>query len=99
MLGFILAAPAVAYLAQSGWNRHLTALPMLAGSIVIYVPALIWLTVFDFDWPPDGGLLSEAVFPFVPGDLLKLTMATLVVGIGWRYADMRSRRSGTSGRA
>ena len=92
LLGFLLSAPAVAFLTQRGWNRSRALWPMLIGSAVIYLPALLWLSVFDFGWPAEGELLSEAVYRFLPGDLLKLAFAALAVGVGWRYADVRRRR-------
>ena len=51
LLGFILAVGVVGYLSQRGWNRGRSLWPMLIGSLLIYVPALIWLSVFDFSWP------------------------------------------------
>jgi len=92
LLGFLLSAPAVAFLAQRGWNRSRTLWPMLLGSFVTYLPALVWLSVFDFGWPAEGELLSAGVYPFVPGDLLKAVLAALAVGAGWRCADIRRRR-------
>ena len=92
LLGFLLSAPAVGFLVQRGWHRGKALWPMLAGSLAIYLPALLWLSVFDFGWPANGELLSAAVYPFLPGDLLKLALAALAVGAGWRYADIRTRQ-------
>ena len=67
---------------------------LAAGSgLLLYGPALIWLSVFDFSWPADGELFSAAMYPFIPGDLVKLMMAALAVGAGWKYVDYR--RGGT----
>jgi len=92
LLGFLISAPTVAFLTQRGWHRGRAVWPMLAGSLVIYLPALLWLSVFDFGWPAEGELVSAGVYPFLPGDLLKLGLAALAVGAGWRYADFRTRR-------
>jgi len=91
LLGFVVCAPAIAFLTQRGWNRELSAWPMVVGSAIVYLPALVWVSVFDFGWPAEGELLSAAVYPFIPGDLLKVALATLLVGIGWRCADVRAR--------
>lgn len=89
LLGFILAAGVVGFLSQRGWNRGRSLWPMLIGSLLIYVPALIWLSVFDFTWPAEGKLFSAALYPFLPGDILKLMGAAAVTGGLWRLADRR----------
>ena len=92
LLGFLISAPAVAFLLQRGWNRNRTPGPMLVGALIVYLPALVWLSVFDFGWPADGELLSAAVYPFLSGDLLKVAIAALAIGAGWHHADYRRRR-------
>ena len=89
LLGFILAAGVVGYLSQRGWNRGRSLWPMMLGSLLIYAPALVWLSVFDFGWPAEGKLLSQALYPFLPGDILKLMAAAAVTGGLWRYADSK----------
>ena len=89
LLGFVLSAGVIGFLSQRGWNRGRSLWPMLIGSLLIYAPALIWLTVFDFSWPAEGKLLSSALYPFLPGDILKLMAAAAVTGGLWRYADSR----------
>jgi biotin transport system substrate-specific component len=89
LIGFVLSAPVVGYLSQRGWNRGRSLWPMMIGSLLIYVPALIWLTVFDFSWPAEGKLLSSAVYPFIPGDTLKLIAAATALGAMWRFVDSK----------
>lgn len=89
LIGFILSAGAVGYLSQHGWNRGRGLWPMLLGSLLIYLPALIWLSVFDFSWPADGELFSSAVYPFMAGDIVKLMTAAAVTGGLWRFVDNR----------
>lgn len=89
LLGFILAAGLAGFLSQRGWNRGHALWSMLLGALVVYVPALIWLSAFDFGWPKPGALFSSAMYPFIPGDLVKLMGASLVVGGLWRIADSR----------
>jgi len=90
LLGFILSTILVGYLSQHGWNRSRSLWPMLLGALLLYVPALIWLSVFDFGWPADGELFSSAMYPFIPGDLVKLMLASVVLGAVWRYVDHRN---------
>ncbi|MBM3959256.1 MAG: biotin transporter BioY [SAR202 cluster bacterium] len=94
LLGFILAVPVVGYISQRGWDRGRVIWPMLIGTLVIYIPALIWLSVFDFGWPKPGQLFSGALYPFIPGDLVKLIAASLVTGGLWRIADNRQNKQG-----
>ncbi|HIF72496.1 MAG TPA: biotin transporter BioY [Dehalococcoidia bacterium] len=89
LLGFILAAGVIGYLSQRGWNRGRVLWPMLIGSLLIYAPALIWLSVFDFSWPAEGELLLSALYPFLAGDILKLMAAAAVTGGLWRIADSK----------
>jgi biotin transport system substrate-specific component len=87
LLGFILAAGVIGYLSQRGWTHGRVLWPMLIGSLLIYGPALIWLSVFDFTWPAEGKLMSSALYPFIPGDVLKLMAAAAVTGGLWRFVD------------
>lgn len=87
LLGFILAAGVIGFLSQRGWNRSRVLWPMLIGSLLIYGPALIWLSIFDFTWPAEGKLMSSALYPFIPGDILKLMAAAAVTGGLWRFVD------------
>ena len=86
--------PIVGYISQRGWDRGKVIWPMLAGTLAVYVPALIWLSVFDFGWPRAGQLFSGAMYPFIPGDLVKMIAASLLVGGLWRIADNRRSKQG-----
>ncbi|MSQ09100.1 MAG: biotin transporter BioY [Dehalococcoidia bacterium] len=93
LIGFILATYVVGYLTQHGWSRGRALWPIVLGAIAVYLPALVWLSVFDLGWPKAGKLWSSAVYPFVPGDLLKMVAAGLAAGLLWRIADwLRDRR-------
>ena len=91
LLGFILATGLTGYLSERGWNRERSLWPMTISALLIYGPALIWLTVFDFGWPAEGKLFSSAMYPFIPGDVVKLLLAAVTVGVLWRVADGRVR--------
>ena len=90
IIGFIATTWLVGYLAQHGWNRSRVLWPMLLGALLVYVPGLLWLHYFDFGWPPEGELFKSGMYPFIPGDLVKLMGAALVLGGLWTVAD-RSR--------
>ena len=83
IVGFILAAGLVGYLAGRGWDRSIprTALAMLLGNIAIYVPGLLWLgTVVGWDKP----VLDWGLTPFLVGDLLKLALAAALLPAAWK---------------
>src|SRR5207247_1756159 len=82
LIGFILAAGIVGWLAERGWDRNigLTALAMLIGNIAIYVPGLIVLAGFV----GTQKVLEYGLLPFLAGDALKLVLAAVVLPLGWR---------------
>lgn len=84
LVGFVFAAGVTGWLAQHGWGRKglNTALAMLAGNVVLYVPGLLWLSAFlHFDV---HATLAAGLFPFMLGDLAKLLLATATMPLAWR---------------
>lgn len=81
LFGFVVAAFVVGWLAERGWDRRVwtAVLAMLAGSIVIYIFGLSWLTRFV----PGSTLLQVGLYPFIIGDLLKIVLAALVLPSSW----------------
>jgi biotin transport system substrate-specific component len=82
LVGFVVAAYVTGLLAERGWDRKAgnTLLAMLLGNTIIYACGLLRLAGFV-------GLertLTLGLFPFVPGDLLKLALATSLLPLGWR---------------
>ncbi len=92
LIGFIASVWLVGYLSQHGWSRSRAIWPMLLGGLFLYLPALLWLHYKDLGWPAEGELFSSAMYPFIPGDLIKLMAASLIVGGLWVVADRRNRR-------
>ena len=91
LIGFIPAAFVVGYLAERGWDRRVWVLvAMLAGNVILYIPGLIQLSLFvqgiDPSIPDDQVLattLAWGLYPFIPGDLIKLYIASLALPGGW----------------
>ena len=82
LLGFLLAATLCGWLAERGWDRNVatTALAMLLGNIVIYLPGLLWLgAVVGWDKP----VLEWGLTPFLLGDATKLLLAALILPGLW----------------
>lgn len=83
LAGFALAAGFLGWAARQGWDRSVPrmAAAMLAGSALIYAPGLLWLgVVHGFDQP----ILAWGLWPFLPGDALKLALAALLFPAIWR---------------
>ena len=93
IIGFVSAVPLVGYLSQRGWHRGRSLWPMLLGNLWIYVPGLLWLHYFDLGWPAEGELFKGGMYPFMAGDIVKLLIASMVIGLGWGIADKRSGRT------
>jgi biotin transporter BioY len=57
IVGFVLAAGLVGHLCERGWDRtSWVQLAMLAGTLLVYVPGLLWLGyLIGSGWTPPGG--------------------------------------------
>lgn len=84
LIGFFFAAILTSFLSSRGLRSGLSIWAMLYANIVIYIPALIWLTIFDFSWPENGKLLSQAVYPYLIGDFIKLVLASSLISFLWK---------------
>jgi biotin transporter BioY len=82
IIGFVLAAYLVGSLAEKGFDRSIKTaiLAMLVGNIVLYIPGLFWLAKFV----GINKVLAIGLYPFIPGDLLKLILAGLLLPSGWK---------------
>lgn len=82
LAGFVAAAWVTGALSERGWDRKplTAALAMAIGSCVIFACGLLWLGRFT-GW---NVVLQQGLFPFIPGDLLKIALATMVLPTGWK---------------
>ena len=82
--GFVLAAVVVGFLAERGFDRGNWLLAaMLAGNALIYVVGLPVLELWGNNNGFDLNVWNAGLWPFVPGDMLKLIAAANVVAVGW----------------
>jgi biotin transport system substrate-specific component len=87
LVAFPLAAAVTGWLAQRGWDRRFVTMAsaMLLGSVVIFAFGLAWLSRFV----PAQGLLAAGLWPFVPGDLVKSSLAALAFPGAWAWVNRR----------
>ena len=77
----MIAAWLVGSLAERGWDRGVltTALAMLFGNVVLYVPGLIWLAnLFGAQVA-----IAQGLMPFLLVDVLKIALAALLLPAAW----------------
>ena len=82
LIGFLFAALLLGWLADRGWTKNvlLVAAAMLLGTILIYIPGLLWLSQFT-----GAKTLEFGLFPFIPGDIAKAVLAALLVPGAWQF--------------
>jgi biotin transport system substrate-specific component len=82
IIGFILAAALVGYLAEQGWSRNFVKMIIasLLGAIVLYIPGLVWLHQFASGW---AQTFEWGITPFIYGDILKAVIAALGFQAAW----------------
>ncbi len=90
LVGFVVAAAVTGFLAERRWDRRFSSAvgAMLTGSLVIYLVGLPWLAVVL-----GTGLektLELGLYPFVPGDMLKLYLAAALLPAAWRLVGRRA---------
>ena len=89
LIGFVAAGCVTGFLAERGWSRGNSLWALLAGSVVIYVPGILWLGAKGY--VPWGSVLSIGLYPFILGDLLKMLMVGIVLPSAWTLANRRDR--------
>ncbi len=98
LVGFVVAAALVGWLARRAWDRRLTGMlvAFLAGTATIYAVGLPWLYLslqhlgagvwhgaMGFDTLL-GATLGAGLMPFLLGDLVKAIAAAVLVPLAWR---------------
>jgi len=89
LVAFPLAAALSGRLAERRWDRRFSSAvgAMLTGNVLVYLVGLPWLSV-----SLGTGLertLELGLYPFVPGDLLKLYLAAALLPSAWRLVGRR----------
>jgi len=86
LYGFFLAAVACGWFAERGFDRSYFKLivTLLVGNVLLYTSGLIWLGNF-IGW--DKPVLDLGLYPFIPGDLLKIALAAVLLPTVWKYVE------------
>ena len=82
LAGFVVAAYVVGFLAEKGWDRKIwtTVLAMIIGNLIIYAFGLTWLSHLV----GVRSALAGGLYPFIPGDMLKIALAAGALPSAWR---------------
>ncbi len=91
IVGFVLAAGLVGFLAERRWDRRLSSSigSMLTGNLVIYLVGLPWLAAVLHTNVETT--LELGLYPFVLGDVFKLYLAAALLPGAWRVVERLSR--------
>jgi biotin transport system substrate-specific component len=87
LAGFVVAAVAMGWLAERGWDRKpsLSIVAMTIGTGLLFLPGVAWLSVLiGFEKAVASGLM-----PFVVGSVLKLALAAAVLPLAWKAIELR----------
>jgi len=89
LIGFMVAAVLVGRLAELGWDRRLrgSIAAMVMGLVVIFAIGITWLAIAASLSVTDA--LLYGLWPFLPGEVVKVIVAAGVLPIGWRMVARR----------
>jgi biotin transport system substrate-specific component len=88
LLGFLVAAVAVGWLAQKNWDRNvwLTLAAMIIGTAIIFVLGIGWLgSLIGWEKP----VLQLGLYPFLPGAAFKILLAALLMPAVWKFISLK----------
>jgi len=85
----VLAAGLVGRLAELGWDRRLrgSITAMVLGLVVVFGLGMVWLSIAAS--LTVSQTLQYGLWPFIPGEIIKLVIAAGLLPIGWRLVERR----------
>lgn len=91
LLGFLVAAAGMGWLAERGWDRTLprAVAAMTIGTALLFAPGVAWLAVL-VGWDK---AIAAGLTPFLVGSLVKLALAAAVLPLAWRAVEGRGART------
>lgn len=89
LIGFVVVAALVGRLAELGWDRRLrgSIAAMVIGLVVVFAIGVTWLAIAASLSVQDA--LLYGLWPFLPGEVVKVIVAAGVLPIGWRMVARR----------
>ena len=83
LIGFLAAAYLVGSLADRGWDKSYlkSIIAMVLGTAVIFILGLLWLNAYV----PFEALLTMGLFPFLPGAIIKIGLASAILPSSQTY--------------
>ena len=86
LLGYLVAAATVGWLAERGWSRSVPGMiaALLLGNALIYAFGLPWMAHLFLAEKGAAWVMQWGMTNFLLGDLLKLMLAAMVVPVLWR---------------
>jgi biotin transport system substrate-specific component len=91
LLGFLLAATAIGWLAERGWDRNVwrASAAMTLGHGLLFVPGVLWLAVL-FGWDK---AVAVGLTPFIAATVVKTALGVALVAAFWSLlAKFKSER-------
>ena len=85
--GYLIAFPAAAFvtgaLAEHGWDKKYPAAvaAMAIGSVVVFAGGWAWYSILTNT--PAMAAFQITVLPYLPGDVIKISLAAAVLPTGW----------------
>jgi biotin transport system substrate-specific component len=89
LLGFLIAATGIGWLARRGWDRSLgrASVAMTLGHVLLFVPGVAWLAV-QFGW---SQAIAVGVTPFIAATIVKTGLGVALVAAFWSHLGRRGR--------
>ncbi len=90
LLGFVVAAAIVGWLAQKNWDRNVltTLVAMIFGTSIIFLFGVAWLgAVIGWEKP----ILQFGLYPFIPGAVFKIVLAAAMLPLIRKLANNPSQ--------
>lgn len=86
LFGFVAAAYLTGVFAEKGWDRNLlgAAAAMMIGETVLFAFGVFWLSRYI-----GGKALVAGLVPFIPGEIVKMMLASALLPSGWKVLKRR----------
>lgn len=91
LVGMLLASLVTGFLANLTWDRKLrtSVLTMIFGDVLVFSAGLYWLhhiTHQSWNW-----VFAKGFSPFIPGEILKIAIASTALPLVWRFVPKNVR--------